>query len=307
MKFSINQSELNHALSIVSKVPTNNSTLAVLSGVHIKATDTQVILETTNLVLSIKHTVSALVEEPGEAVVPTKLFLDIIKSLPDMAVRIENEQNTVSIFCNNISYSLRSMDPADFPAFPEIQTSQEASFPFDVFSSMVKATAKIVGRDESRIALTGVLINQEGDTLRMVATDSYRLAVSDAKLETSTSEPFEALLDGKFLQNIAALGQSEENIIIGMNENQVIIRYQETSFINRKIEAAYPNYKQLISTDYKTKVTLPTQSLIDAVRRMALLSNSVTPVQIMVDAEGGVISLVTASHDVGNAQETIIC
>ena len=307
MKFSINQSELNKALSIVSKVPSNNSTLAVLSGIHITAVENEIILEATNLVLSIKHHVPALVEEQGDTVVSAKLLQDIVKGLPDMAVRIEAEPGTVNVYCNTTTISLRALDPEDFPAFPEIQITQKAQFPFDAFSAMVKATSKIVSRDETRIALTGVLIAYEGTKLRMVATDSYRLAVSDTELETAADEPFEVLVDGRFLSNIASLTQSDEPIEVGTNDNQIIVKYQNTTFINRRIEAAYPNYRSLILTDYKTKVTLPTASLIDAVRRVSLLSSSVTPVQISIDAESGVMSLMTSSNDIGNALETLIC
>ena len=173
MNFSINQSELNSALSIVVKGSSNRSTLSILAGIYIKASGNQITLQTTNLELSIKLSVPALVEKPGETVVPAKLFLDIIKTLPDMAINLSLEDSVLTVFCDNTTFSLKTLNPLDFPAFPEIEADQEAEFPFKVFSSMVKSTAKIVSHDESRAVLTGVLISQEGTTPKMVATDSY--------------------------------------------------------------------------------------------------------------------------------------
>lgn len=307
MKFSINQSELQSALSIVIKGSSNKSTLSILAGIYIQARNNQVVLQTTNLELSIRLSVPALIEEEGETVVPAKLFLDIVKTLPDMAISISAEESTLTVFCDNTTFSLKTLNALDFPAFPEVEADQEASFPFKVFSSMVKSTAKIVSHDESRAVLTGVLISQEGSTLKMVATDSYRLGVAEAELDSASVNEFEAVISGIFLQDIAALPSSNDPIVIALNENQIIITYQNTTFINRRIEGVFPNYKQLISNEYKTRVKVSTTVLQDAVRRVSLLSNKVSPVQVNVDAQANVMTLTTNSQDIGTAQETLLC
>ena len=188
MKFSVNQSELQNALAVVVKGSSTRSTLSILAGVYIKAEEGRITLQTTNLELSIKVTCFAMVEEPGETVVPAKLFGDIIKNLPDMAVRVEADENTATVFCDSTTFSLKALNPLDFPAFPEIEADQEASFPFNAFSSMVKRTAKVVSHDETRIVLTGVLVSCVGSTLKMVATDSYRLAVSSIRHALKSSK-----------------------------------------------------------------------------------------------------------------------
>ena len=307
MKFSINQSELQNALSVCVKGSSTRSTLSILAGVYIKAEEGSITLQTTNLELSIKVTCSALVEEQGESVVPAKLFLDIVKNLPDMAVRIEADASTAVVFCDSTTFSLKALNPLDFPAFPEVEADQEAQFPFSVFSKMVKRTSKVVSHDETRIVLTGVLISCVGTELKMVATDSYRLAVAETELSQPCPEEFEAVISGSFLSDIASLPQSDQPITLALSENQIIVKYQDTTFINRRIEGSFPNYKQLIADGFITRATLPTHALIDAVRRVSLLSNKVSPVQIKVDSEAGVVTLLTKSQDIGNAQENLIC
>lgn len=307
MKFSINQSELHSALSVVAKGSSTRSTLSILAGVYIKAEEGTVTLQATNLELSIKVSCFALVEEPGETVVPAKLFLDIVKSLPDMAVRIEADDATASVFCDSTTFSLKALNPLDFPAFPEIEADQEAEFPFDAFASMVKRTAKVVSHDETRVVLTGVLVSCVGTTLKMVATDSYRLAVAETTLETPAADEFEAVISGAFLQDIAALPSSSDPISLALNENQIIVKYRDTTFINRRIEGTFPNYNQLIADGFSTRATLSTHALADAVRRVSLLSNKVSPVQLHVDADAGVVTLQTNAQDIGNAQESLIC
>lgn len=276
MKFSVNQSELQNALTVVVKGSSTRSTLSILAGVYIKAEEGRITLQTTNLELSIKVTCFAMVEEPGETVVPAKLFGDIIKNLPDMAVRVEADETTATVFCDSTTFSLKALNPLDFPAFPEIEADQEASFPFNAFSSMVKRTAKVVSHDETRIVLTGVLVSCVGSTLKMVATDSYRLAVSETELDSPCPEEFEAVISGSFLQDIASLPQSEDPITIALNDNQIVVTYRDTTFINRRIEGTFPNYKQLIAEGHSTRATLSTHALTDAVRRVSLLSNKVS-------------------------------
>lgn len=307
MKFSINQAELQNGLAVVAKGSSTRSTLPVLAGVHVIAKEGQITLETSDLTISIKVTLPALVEEQGETVVPAKLFLEIVKNLPDMSVRIETTDLNATVFCNNTTFSLKTLNALEFPGFPEITAEQKAEFPFSTFSSMVRSTAKIVSHDESRIVLTGVLISLIGTTLKMVATDSYRLAVAETELENSAVEDFEAVIAGSFLQDIASLSQSDQPISLGISENQIIVQYQDVTFINRRIDGAFPNYKQLIADGYQTRATVSTQALIDAVRRVSLLSNKVSPVQIHVDPDASTVTFMTNSQDIGQAQETLLC
>lgn len=307
MKVSVNQSELSHALATVAKGASNRSTLSILSGILIQAREGEIVLQTTNLELSIRVTLPALIEEAGDTVVPAKLFSDIVKNLPDMAVSISSAEQIATIFCNNTTYSLKTLNPLDFPLFPEVNADQEVSFPFDTFASMVKSTAKTTSRDESHPVLTGILISQSGASLKMVATDSYRLAVAEVTLDSIPPREFEAVISGSFLQDITALPSSSDPIVLALNENQIVVTYNNATFINRRIEGVFPNYKQLLSTDFTTKVSLSRTELIDAIRRVSLLSNKVSPVQISVDSEAGILTLISNSQDVGNAQESIVC
>lgn len=112
---------------------------------------------------------------------------------------------------------------------------------------------------------------------------------------------------GTFLQDIIALPSSSDPVTLAFNDNQIVVTYHNATFLNRRIEGVFPNYKQLLSTDFTTKIKLSRTELMDAIRRVSLLSNKVSPVQISVDAEAGVITLISTSQDVGNAQESLVC
>ena len=116
MKFTVSQSALAKALSVVSKGMATNSTLPLLSGVIIRAERGVLEFKTTNLTISIRHKIAANVEEPGETVVSGKILANIVKTLPDAAVSFSLEGRSLTISCEKSTFKLNTLDPADFPA-----------------------------------------------------------------------------------------------------------------------------------------------------------------------------------------------
>lgn len=303
MKLSINQSELLNALSIVQKGISTRSTLPVLSGVFVEARGDEVSFQTTDLELSIQYTCAALVEEEGATVFPGKLIVDIVKNLPDAAVHIEAVDDGAVISCDSSSFSIKCLAAADFPAFPQVLPEQQISVPFEAFSTMARKVCRVVSKDESRAILTGVLIEVEGQALKMVATDSYRLAVTETALAGEPSE-FSAVLAGGFVADLAGLPKTGEDISLALAENQIIVSYAGTVFINRRIEGRYPNYKQLIPPSYETRCLVDRTALLAAVRRASLLEHNRSQVRFSVNAPTQTIQL-TTSQDVGSTQEIV--
>lgn len=303
MKISINQSELLNALTIVQKGITNRSTLPVLSGVYLEASGDDVLFQTTDLELSIQYRTAALVEETGRTVLPGKLMVDIVKNLPDAAVNIDVNDDSAIISCESSSFSIRCLNPDDFPGFPKVAAGSSITVPFDTFAAMAKKVCRVVSKDESRAILTGVLIEVEEGSLKMVATDSYRLAVTEAAIEGAV-EGFSAVLAGSFISDLAGLPRTGENISLALAENQIIVSYAGTMFVNRRIEGKYPNYKQLIPSSYETRCLVDRNALAAAVKRASLLERSGSQVRISVNVASQTIQL-TTNQDVGSTQEMV--
>lgn len=303
MRLSINQSELANALTIVQKGITTRSTLPVLAGIYVKVTQDEVTFQTTDLELSIQYTTSALVEEEGETVLPGKLVVDIVKNLPDAAVHIEANDDTAIVSCESSSFSIRCLNAVDFPGFPKVAPEQEISISFEAFSSMARKVCRVVSKDESRAILTGVLIAVENQNVKMVATDSYRLAVTETPVEGAVEE-FSAVLSGSFVADLAGLPKTGGDIRLALAENQIIVSYAGTVFVNRRIEGKYPNYKQLIPASYETRCVVDRSALSAAVKRSSLMEKSGAQVRLSVNTASQTIQL-TTSQEVGSTQEIV--
>lgn len=303
MRFSINQSELLNALTVVQKGISPRATLPVLSGVYLETKGDEILFQTTDLEKSVQYISAALIEDQGAAVVPGKLFMDIVKNLPDAAVHVEATDEGAVITCESSSFSIRTLTAADFPAFPHIAPELQVKVPFDDFSIMARKVCRVVSKDESRMILTGVLIAVEDNVLKLVATDSYRLAVTEKPLE-GDHEDFSAVLAGGFVSDLAGLARTGGDISFALAENQVIVSYGGTVFVNRRIEGKYPNYKQLLPSSYETRCIVKRSDFTGAVKRASLLDNSGSQVKFSINNASQTVQLNT-TQEVGSTQEIV--
>ncbi len=310
MRFSISQSELANALAVIQKGVSTRSTLAILSGVLLIAEGDTLTLKTTNGGdISVKYTANALVEEPGRTVVSAKLFLDIVKNLNDAAVHFTTAGETAQIKCDTSSFTIKTIAADDFPEFPQVQPEDSITIPFTEFCAMVRRVARAVSKDQDRVILTGVLVQVEESRLRMVATDSYRLALTDYKLETEAQTPFSVVIAGSFLQEVASLPKGIGNITLAVAENQIIVTYENTVLINKRINGNFPDYRRLLPAagSYTAQVVLPVNAFAAAVRRMTLVGDKNPQMKLSLFPKNQFMNISAQTMDVGSVEDSLPC
>jgi DNA polymerase III subunit beta len=306
MKVSIARSELLDALSIVGKGMSARSTLPILSGILVSATEGEIRLQTTDLEISIRNTVPALIEQEGQIVLPGKLLSDIVRNLPEAAVTIETEGETAHVRCQQSSFTVKTLNPVDFPKFPEVAVAKSITLPTTTMLSMVRQVSRAVSRDETRAILTGILLVIEGPSVRMVATDSYRLAVKEVVLEKVAGEDVDVVIPGKALEEVTRLAGDCDEIVLGVSENQIVFEFGASVFVTRRIEGSFPNYKQLIPKESETTAIVPAEELTGAVKRVSLMALHNTPLKISINVTDQTLSLSATTQDVGDASEDLM-
>ena len=305
MKVSITRDELFKAVTTVIKGMSSRSTLPILSGILLVAYGKQIELRTTDLEISIKRTAVAFVEEEGQIVVPGKLFSDIIKRLPDAAVQLTLVGERLRIGCLESSFEISTLNAVDFPQFPSINPTQEIVLPVARVSNMVKHVYRATSKDEHRLILTGINLKVDGNNIALAATDSYRLAVSNAVLSEKSAEPFELVIGGHLFEEIIKLANDADEIHIGTSENQIMFSFGDTVFVSRKIEGRYPNYNQLIPSDRALSAVINTSDFEDAVKRVSLLAQSNSSIKFTFSSADQKVIISSQTQDVGNASEDV--
>lgn len=305
MKISIARGELLEALSTVGKGLSSRTTLPILSGILLVAAGDDLTLQSTDLEVSIRAIVGAKVDKEGQTVVPGRLITDIVRSLPEASVTIDaTAHDHAEISCGSSRFSVRTLSPDDFPRFPEVNAEKKVSIPTATMVDVVRQVSKAVSRDETRPVLTGVLTVIDGDAMRMVATDSYRLAVREVVLKTAASEGLEVVVPGKAIEEVPKLAGSEEEVSLGVSENQVVFEFGRVVYVSRRIEGNFPNYRQLFPKEFETVATVDRQELLEAVKRVSLMAQHNAPLRLRVSES--TLTLSAQSADVGDAREELM-
>ncbi len=306
MKFSVSQSSLSKALSVVTKGMASNSTLPILSGIFIKAEEGVLEFQTTNLTISIRHRIAANVEEEGSTVVSGKILSNIVKTLPDAAVTFDGGDRTVSIECDKSTFRLNTLDAHDFPEFPQFALERSIELPSELLSEMVDKVYKVTSKDASRPILSGILLSVEENTIRLVATDSYRLAVCDSNTETSSSdEAFTTIVGGSTFHDVLTLPSMTDTIMIGTTLSQVVFSFGDTTYVSRKIDGNFPNYKQLLPASCNTAVKINVSQFAAALKRVSVIALANPSVRFDIDADGRLMRLSASSPEQGESSEFV--
>jgi DNA polymerase-3 subunit beta len=305
MKATLDRSELLAAINVVSKGTSSRTTLPILSGILFSASGDSLVMSATDLEISVRAGVKASVGAEGETVAAGRLVADIVRSMPESAITLETSApDLLTISGAQSSFKVKTLAADDFPKFPEIAEGDRVSIPAGIFTSVVRQVSKAVSRDETRPVLTGILVSLTGPRLKMVATDSYRLAVKEMDLPEAVAENSEFIVPGKALEEVSRLLGDNEAVSLGFSDNQVILEFGDVVYVSRRIEGAYPNYNQLLPAEYTSRLIVDRHELTDGVKRVALLAQHNAPLRFAMSE--ATLTLSASTPDVGEATEALM-
>src|SRR5919204_3967589 len=304
MKIVCQRDDLAQKLGVVSRAVSTRASVQILAGVLLRAEGGRLNLAATDMELSLRSTLTAQVDGEGAVVVPGRLFVDLVRLLPESEVTIEHraEESVVRITCGPSSSTLHTYAADDFPRLPDLDAVGTFTVDREVLLDTVSRVARSASRDESRPVLTGILVRFEGGKLVMAATDSYRMSVKETVLDGDAPE-LEAIIPARALAELSRVAQAGETIELGVHENQVVFAVGDVWLTTRRIDGQFPNYKQLLPETFEHDVVLPRAELLDVVRRVAVMAQRNSPLRLRF-AEGE-LTVSAQTQDVGEARETL--
>ncbi|MFT5531017.1 MAG: DNA polymerase-3 subunit beta [Candidatus Poriferisodalaceae bacterium] len=307
MKFRCERDLLVDRLSNSSRaVSSRGGALPVLTGMRLVADNDHLMITGSDLDLTIRSTLTVSVEEPGVAVLPARLTVDIVRSLDQGAVEIEVTGDEAKISGGRSQFSVRTLPADDFPQLAE-PGGDEVTVPAADLSAGLRQVVMAASSDDARPILTGVLLSAEEGGLRLVATDSYRLAVRDLPEATVLSEGQKVLVPSRALGELVRILGDTEVVTVRLGEREVTFdvtdEYGTTQVTTRLIEGEFPNYRQLIPSSYPNRVIVGREPLLEAVRRVKLMAREAAPLRMTLRSDS--IELMAVTQDVGQAHEVV--
>src|SRR3954463_9229556 len=283
LKLSVSRETFLARLGVAVRGASTRGPVPSLAGVLLRVDAGRAELQATDMELGVRVSLEAADSTAGQAVVPGRLLLDVVRSLPkdDLTLEYRSAEQDVEVVSGPSKFHLRTLPTEDFPKLPEAPGEGELTVPAAAFVDTIARVARAASRDETRPHLTGVLVSATGNDLRMVATDSYRLSVKETTLENPVDGSLEANVPARTLQELSrvATAGSPEQIEITALENQVIFNLGAVVISSRLVEGRFPNYRQLLPESYEHELNVNGAELLEVVRRISLLAQKNAPLR----------------------------
>lgn len=273
MRFCVDSTILKDGvLSVVKALPVR-SAMPVLEGVQIVADQEGLLLRCSDLTLQKDCRLAASVEEEGECVIKGRIFSDIVRKLPDGNAFFSVDGQTLTIRC---SRSVNQLQCMEYDEFPQMTFDGDDTFTIvfdrDKGKKTIEHTAFAVALDDARPALVGVLMETEGKTLSMVATDSYQFAKNAMPIENEAPEK-RVVVPGKTVSEIGRMLEEEDGKAeLTFSRTHIKADMGATVLISRLIDSDYIDYKRILPKSCKTRVLVDRDALMESVDRAQLVS-----------------------------------
>lgn len=307
MRLRSERDSLVEALTTAGRaVSTRGGAQSVLAGVRLELQGDRLRAVGTDLDLTIEAEAAVGGAADGVCVVPARLAAEIVRALEPGTVTFEAADDEARISSGRSQFSVRTFPADDFPRAVGAPTEAADVVTLDTaaFADALRQVVRAASSDDARPILTGVLMSAEKDGLRLVATDSYRLAVRDLPGASVLREGQHVLVPSRALAELQRLLTSGAEVTLQLGEHDATFQVGTTRLTTRLIEGEFPNYRQLIPDAYPNRVVVAKEALLDAVRRVKLLvRDATTPARLTLGPE--VLNLSVVSSEVGQATEDV--
>lgn len=312
MKIIILRSHLKNGLDIITKIGSEGSlaTLPILRNFLIETIDNKIKLSMTNLEIAITTFIPGKVIERGELTVPFSIFNSITNNLQVERINLESEGKTLTIKTDNYQAKIQGTKKEDFPIIPKISSSQSSlSTPSVILRDGLSSIINAAQISEIRPELNSILFDFQLNTLKLAATDSFRLAektITDNQFKSDINQVFKAIIPLKTIQEVIRIFKDDEaQIDIYFDPNQVLFKTENSEIISRLISGDFPDYQSIIPQSLETEIVLNKEQLINALKLTGFFTDRLNEIKIIVKENAKNMEARSANQILGENQYLI--
>jgi DNA polymerase-3 subunit beta len=305
MKFKSERDILVEALSAASRVVATRL-IGASSGILLSLSGNQLTVTGTDLDITIRTTVDVIGLADGATVVPARLIVDAVRSLEAGAVTITSADENVEVSLGRAKFSLRTFAVMDYPNLPPVTGALTTVPALDLVQGL-NQVVRAAASDDARPLLTGVLFTQHEGTLRLIATDSYRLAVRDVPGVAGIGSGQDLLIPARALQELQRVASSlpaDAEIGVTLTDAEICFVVGKSTIASRLIDGNYPSVLQLIPASYPNQLRVAKDTLMTSLRRAKLLAKDSTS-SVRLTARDKGLEIRTQSHDTGDIEDDV--
>ncbi|MGO4534891.1 DNA polymerase III subunit beta [Leifsonia sp. 2MCAF36] len=308
MKFQANRDVFSEAVSFAVKLLPQRTTLPILSGVLIETTENGLQLSSFDYEVSAQTQIAADVEEPGRVLVSGRLLAEIASKLPNAPVRFSTEDSKIVVRAGSANFTLLSMPVEEYPSIPQVDAAA-GLVPAEEFAQAVAQVGVAASRDDVTPVITGVQLEVGDNTLGLVATDRYRVAVREIDWDngTTSGESVTALVPARTLTEIGKTFGHSGNVSISITnrDDRELIAFtaDRKTVTSLLIKGNFPPVRRLFPEQVDNYAVMNTAELIEATRRVALVLEREAALRYTFTADG--LTLEAIGSEQAQASESI--
>ena len=310
MKIKIKKELLLENLNKVSKAISTKNLIPILSGIKFDLTKEGLTLTASDNDITIQTFIPAdnkdmKIEKEGSIIIQGKYVLDIVRKLPDEFINIEViDELKILIYAENSEFNLNGINQKEYPNVALENSKNFVKINTKLFKTIINQTAFATSTDESRPILTGINIKITGDILECSATDSYRLAKKQAKLNEIAGETYNIIVPGKnIVEFMKILNEGNEELEIHIFSNKVLFKQNNLLFQSRLVSGNYPNVNNLIPSDSFLKITANLSNLYDVIDRASILTSDKEKNIVTLETNKSLLIVRSSSAEIGRVEE----
>ena len=299
MRIRATRDDLVDVLTRAGRAVSARSPLPILQGLLLTVSGRVLRVTGTDLDVTIRTQAEVEVLAEGRTVVPARLMSEAVRKLPDGAVTLEAEGGEVALSGSGPRFRFREMAADDFPSVPEADLQGGMEVHGEEFVRALGQVMVAASHDDARPVLTGVFFESNEGALRLVATDSYRLALRDVPAVRSTVA---ALIPARALRELHRTVSSKK-LRFAVGSREASFGSERGTLTVRLIEGSFPNYRLLLPASYPNRLTVDRGALLDAIGRAALVAEDHIPIRLQLQSGG--VELSVTRQDVGGETEHV--
>ena len=273
MKIICSKSNLQKSVNIVLKAVPSKTTMPILECILIDATQGKIKLTANDMELGIETTVEGEILEKGIVALDAKIFSEIVRKLPENIVTLETDSRlNTTIICEKAKFNIPGQSGEDFTGLPNVEKNDSITISQFTLKEVIRQTIFSIAANENNKIMTGELFEINGDILRVVSLDGFRVSIRRIELKENY-EKKKVIVPGKTLTEISKIlsGETEDMVHIFFTENHILFEFDETIVVSRLIEGEYFRIDQMLSSDYETKISINKKELLSCIDRATLL------------------------------------
>jgi len=310
MKFAIEKNVLLENLNNVVRGISTKNVIPVLNGIKFELTENGLTLMASDSELTveafIENKLIKNITSTGTVIISSKYILDIIRKMPSDVINFEMQESLkIRIYSDFNQYNLNCLDPSDYPNIKLISHKDPVVIRADILKELINQTSFAISTQELRPILTGLNIKINGDLLECLATDSYRLAKKNIKIDTPAEGDVNIVIPGKNVTELEHMLVDEEPVYMHVFNNRVLFQYKNIKFQTNLLSGTYPNTSNLIPTEFEIVVQAKKSDFMGAVDRAALLTQGKDKNIIKMKVENKEMVINSYASEIGKTEERL--